>query len=417
MIQYFPIVTGSLTVLGNISVSGSITTSGSITISGSITSASFASTASYWSGSIVNAESASFASTASFVALAQSASNAVSAVTASFANNLTVAGTLTAQTLVVQTITSSVDFVTGSTRFGSILDNTHIFTGSVSMTGSLAVITNGTEFQVTSTGVKFGNVIGDTHTITGSVNVSGSSHSIIGTTTFIGNNASNTTENASVSWNDSNANLMGKIVGYRGANGNDGNLRFYVSNTPTLALTISGSGNIGIGTSTPTNGKLEVQTGATAAGLWVQTGGTTTGYIIADFRTGTNLSALKILGNGSCEFGGSLTVGKLFSNYNGSQFINTSSGLVNYIDLSTIMSNHDSAIISIGQGNDNKLAKATVIVQRTAYTSGVTYSVATLGTQPIAAYLSFAINGSYLQMQTTAANATYYYNALVIPAY
>jgi len=216
MIQYFPIVTGSLTVLGNINVSGSITTSGSITISGSITSASFASTASYWSGSITNASSASFAatasfvanaesasnavaaqtasfvanaqtasyvlnavsssfaSTASFVALAQSASNAVSAVTASFANNLTVAGTLTAQTLVVQTITSSVDFLTGSTRFGSTGSNTHQFTGSVSMTGSLAVVTNGTEFQVTSTGVNFGNVIGDAHSITGSVGISGS---------------------------------------------------------------------------------------------------------------------------------------------------------------------------------------------------------------------------------------------------
>jgi hypothetical protein len=77
------------------------------------------------------------AQTASFVALAQSASNAVSAVTASFANNLTVAGTLTAQTLVVQTITSSVDFVTGSTRFGSIAANTHVFTGSVLITGSI----------------------------------------------------------------------------------------------------------------------------------------------------------------------------------------------------------------------------------------------------------------------------------------
>jgi hypothetical protein len=117
MIQYFPIVTGSLTVLGNINVSGSITTSGSITISGSITSASFA-------------------STASFVALAQSASNAVSAVTASFANNLTVAGTLTAQTLVVQTITSSVSTITGSTNFGSLSSNTHTFTGSMNVSGS-----------------------------------------------------------------------------------------------------------------------------------------------------------------------------------------------------------------------------------------------------------------------------------------
>jgi hypothetical protein len=46
-------------------------------------------------------------------------------------------GTLTAQTLVVQTITSSVDFVTGSTRFGSIAANTHVFTGSMSVSGSI----------------------------------------------------------------------------------------------------------------------------------------------------------------------------------------------------------------------------------------------------------------------------------------
>ena len=58
---------------------------------------------------------------------------AVSAVTASYADNFTVTGNLTAQTLVVQTITSSVDFVTGSTRFGSTLANTHVFSGSVTM--------------------------------------------------------------------------------------------------------------------------------------------------------------------------------------------------------------------------------------------------------------------------------------------
>jgi hypothetical protein len=114
MIQYFPVVTGSLTVLGNINVSGSITTSGSITISGSITSASFAT----------------------------SASNATNAISASYANNLTVAGTLTAQTIVVQTITSSVDYVTGSTRFGSIAANTHVFTGSIYTSGSIGIGTN-----------------------------------------------------------------------------------------------------------------------------------------------------------------------------------------------------------------------------------------------------------------------------------
>jgi hypothetical protein len=68
------------------------------------------------------------------------------------------------------------------------------------------------------------------------------------------------------------------------------------------------TGNVGIGTSSPTNGKLEIQTGSTAAGLWVQTGGTTSGFVIADFRTGTNLSALQILGNGAATFSTSVAV-------------------------------------------------------------------------------------------------------------
>jgi hypothetical protein len=164
--------------------------------------------------------------TASWANNATSASNAL---TASSADNFTVRGTLTAQTIVVQTITSSTDFVTGSTRFGSLLSNTHQFTGSVSITGSLTspnitgslqgtaswannaisasstltasyvnplrqdvIITgslfvsssnatqflvgtgSGIEFQVTNTGVKIGNVITDAHTITGSLNISGS---------------------------------------------------------------------------------------------------------------------------------------------------------------------------------------------------------------------------------------------------
>ena len=107
MIQYFPIVTGSLVVLGNVSISGSLNASGSIALSGSVASASYA----------------------------LSASNAA---TASSADNFLTRGTLTAQTIVVQTITSSVDFVTGSTRFGSLSSNTHQFTGSVSISGSLA---------------------------------------------------------------------------------------------------------------------------------------------------------------------------------------------------------------------------------------------------------------------------------------
>jgi hypothetical protein len=183
---------GSLNQVGNITITGSLIVTGDITgnITGSATnavSASFAATAtsasyaanatsaSYANNATsasyaLNSTSASYAAnatSASYAAAATSASYAANATSASFSatasylsnyippfpytgsadisgslsvnGNITSTGTLTAQTLIVQTITSSVDFVTGSTHFGSIIDNTHQFTGSVTISGSLAV--------------------------------------------------------------------------------------------------------------------------------------------------------------------------------------------------------------------------------------------------------------------------------------
>ena len=48
-------------------------------------------------------------------------------------------GTITATTLVVQTITSSISSITGSTNFGSLSINTHTFTGSVITSGSIGI--------------------------------------------------------------------------------------------------------------------------------------------------------------------------------------------------------------------------------------------------------------------------------------
>jgi hypothetical protein len=81
--------------------------------------------------------------------LDQNAVSASYAVTASSADNFLVRGTLTAQTIVVQTITSSVDFVTGSTHFGTIDSNTHEFTGSVSVSGS-SISLNGSNVILTN---------------------------------------------------------------------------------------------------------------------------------------------------------------------------------------------------------------------------------------------------------------------------
>jgi len=120
---------------GNLNNAIQVSSTGAITfVSGSTTLATLNT-----SGQISGSSPVLFASTASFVANAQSASNAVSAQTASFANALTVAGTLTAQTLVVQTITSSVSTITGSTNFGTLAANTHTFTGSVLVSGSIGI--------------------------------------------------------------------------------------------------------------------------------------------------------------------------------------------------------------------------------------------------------------------------------------
>jgi hypothetical protein len=61
------------------------------------------------------------------------------AATSSFASNFTVAGTITAQQLIVQTISSSVIYSSGSNIFGDASSDNQIFTGSVLVSGSITV--------------------------------------------------------------------------------------------------------------------------------------------------------------------------------------------------------------------------------------------------------------------------------------
>ena len=192
MIIDSPIVSGSLassspfTQVGNVTISGSLTVTGSINMSGSIASASQATSASY-ANSASYSLSSSYAATASYAINSTAAANATSAsyaATASYANAFTVGGTITAQTLVVQTITSSVEYSSGSNVFGNSVSNTHQFTGSVSVSGSmnvnansLVVNTNGTvsigntnstyNLDVTGTGRFTGALTGTTATFSG----------------------------------------------------------------------------------------------------------------------------------------------------------------------------------------------------------------------------------------------------------
>jgi hypothetical protein len=228
MILNSPTISGSLTVTGNIIASGSITLSGSVA-------------------------SASYAATASFVALAQSASNAVAAATASFANAFTVAGNLTAQTLVVQTITSSVDFVTGSTRFGSLLGNTHVFSGSVTMNpGGLFVSSSGVVGINTTTPGYMLDISDGTQRITLS---SPDPFNTVQVPLILSNGAGNGGAGSRLSFNIGGAIpwIQGLIDG---ANSNAGAALVFgttgSAGTGIERMRITSGGNVGIGTTNPT---------------------------------------------------------------------------------------------------------------------------------------------------------------------
>jgi hypothetical protein len=141
-------------------------------------------------------------------------------------------GTITAQTLVVQTVTSSVDFVTGSTRFGSLLTNTHVFSGSVTM--------NPNGLFVSSSG----NVgIGTTPNTTAGI-------------TELAIGSSNTNPLISgirdgVSAFALNSDSAGTLLNER----RNLDLRFSSNNTERMRITNAGS--VGLGTTSP-SGKLHV---------------------------------------------------------------------------------------------------------------------------------------------------------------
>jgi hypothetical protein len=124
----------------SLDVSGSALITGSLNVSNGITGSLFG--------------TASFATTASYF-LTGSVTSASYAETSSYADNFTVANTLTATTLVVQTVTSSVVYSSGSNIFGNSLSNTQQFTGSVTITGSLGVNTTSVTRTLTVNGSIF----------------------------------------------------------------------------------------------------------------------------------------------------------------------------------------------------------------------------------------------------------------------
>ena len=185
----------------------------------------------------LNANTASFATSA---ANATSASYATFAATASSADNFNVRGTLTATTIVVQTITSSQSLITGSTIFGQLGTNTHQFTGSLRVSGS-------GDHWIMGGNVGIGTVVprnklhvNDSTGIRVSSEVGGDFRGI----TF-GATSGDTAEYSYIKWMPNS----GEFKIYANTAGFGGFMSFYSNNSE--AMRINSVGSVGIGTTGP----------------------------------------------------------------------------------------------------------------------------------------------------------------------
>ena len=225
----------------NAYISSSLIVTGSILAKGGITGSLFG-TSSYSSQGL----SASYAATSSY------ANNFT-------ASNVLVTGTLTAQTLIVQTITASQEYSSGSNVFGNSLSNRQVFTGSVLMTGSLTVYGNEIVSGSVSSTLGFtGSLLGTaSQAITASYVLNSVSASYATTASWaVNSSASLVSISSSYSYSSSNAisssfaqtasySLSGNGFPFSGSAIITGSLLISGSQTITGSLSISGStGNL-----------------------------------------------------------------------------------------------------------------------------------------------------------------------------
>jgi len=225
-------VSGSTTLL-SISSSGAVTTTGVISGSNAL-SASYAQN----SELLDNLDSTSFVFTSSYNTDSSSVSTRVTRIEGNYATtgsnvflgaqtvcaNITSTGTIIAQTLNVQQVTSSIVYSSGSNVFGNLLTDTQQMTGSVTMTGSLNVAGNTCVTSICSPSIVGGVVSGTTLCTSNGV---------------IGNNSNNL---------------------YLSSNSTTGEISFWANQLNTRLMTITSCGCVGIGTNTPssTYGRLTV---------------------------------------------------------------------------------------------------------------------------------------------------------------
>jgi len=280
--------------LDSIQVTGSISATGGIIISGSIASASYASNAELLDGR----DSTIFATTGSNIFSGNQ----------TICGNLTTTGTITAQTINVQQVTSSVVYSSGSNIFGNQLINTQEFTGSMFITGS--------NFRVTATNNCFsGQVCSNTLATAGAVTLGGA---LTGTSATFSSTATATIFDATSNAYRLNGNNALSLVTLGGQSVVKINAAGFwgtqLVGANDQGILINNSGNVGIGVTAP-NAKLEIL-GTSSDQLRLSTAAT------EHFRIGRNAST------GYLDFYGSQTgyVGYLWGGVDGTRMTLSSSG-------------------------------------------------------------------------------------------
>jgi hypothetical protein len=165
MIIHNPILTGSFTVNGTdvasiTSSAASLTSLNAYTASQNILNGTYTLTSSF---AAQTASFTAFTSSVNSFTASQLVLNGTYATTGSntFAgiqtinSNLTVTGSITAQTLIVSTINATQSYSSGSNIFGNNIANTQTFTGSVNITGSTNLVGS---LKVNKIGINTGNI-------------------------------------------------------------------------------------------------------------------------------------------------------------------------------------------------------------------------------------------------------------------
>jgi hypothetical protein len=337
---------------------------GSFKVSGSITGSLF--------GTASNAVSASYAVIATSASYAQ---------TSSFASNFTVAGTLTAQTINVQTVSSSVIYSSGSNVFGNSLSNTQKFTGSVQVTGSLTVnnssviLTNQTSSMSVlnaQTASYFGNGIITASVLYNTISFTKDNGSVFDITVL----QSGSVDSASYA---RNADLLDGLdsLSFTLTSSFNSFTSSYYNNSASFSSSISQLQNFSssLDNTFATDVELNAATASLSASINILSSSYLTSSASFNTRILANSSSIGILSSSFTSFSGSYNTGSFTGSFigDGSGLTNISASSVIGLNLSQIASGSVTASVSPVYGfivNSNTSITGTLIVSNSVQITG-----------------------------------------------